>query len=69
MCTGWTFDQVGDQFDIPRLQSMNKYWESFPPIHVMMSTYFGICKKTKAVENANPDNAGLLEAIQAFQGG
>lgn len=68
MSTGWTFDQVGEQFDIPRLQSMNKYWKSFPPVHVMMSSYFGICKKAE-VQKINPDNPGLLEAIQAFQNG
>jgi hypothetical protein len=69
MSTGWTFEQVGDQFDIPRLLAMYKYWKSFPPIHVMLSSYFGISKKTEQVANVNPENPGLLEAIQAFQNG
>lgn len=28
--------------DLPRLEAMNKYWEKFPPLHVMVAAYLGI---------------------------
>ncbi|WP_284281126.1 hypothetical protein [Limnobacter litoralis] len=35
---------------IPRLQAMTKYWETAPPVHVMVAAYFGIGKKKKQAE-------------------
>ena len=44
MSLGWTWDQAAEQMDFPRLQSFNKYWEKFPPVHKMIAGYFGIGK-------------------------
>jgi hypothetical protein len=34
--TGWTWQTVLDEVDLPRLESLNKYWKKFPPLHVMV---------------------------------
>lgn len=68
MSTGWTFDQVGEQFDLPRLNAMMGYWEGKPPIHVMIAAYMGI-KPARKITDENPENIGLIEALSAFQQG
>jgi hypothetical protein len=65
MCTGWTFDQVGEQFDLPRLKAMQSYWEGNPPTHIMIARYLGI----KPKEAPKPDNDGLEAALAAFTQG
>ena len=67
MCTGFTYDQVGEQFDLPRLRAMQKYWEGNPPIHIMVARYLGI--KAKTEDEPAADNEGLLAALEAFNGG
>lgn len=67
MCTGFTFDQVGEQFDLPRLRAMQTYWESNPPIHIMVARYLGI--KPKAADEPAENNEGLMSALAAFNGG
>lgn len=39
--TGWTLDYVGDNVDLPRLATLNKYWRKHPPIHVLFAAYVG----------------------------
>lgn len=63
MSTGWTYDQVGEQFDLPRLRAMNEYWAGSPPVHVAVARYLGYKPKEKA--GASTDD--LLAALQAFQ--
>lgn len=46
MTLNWTWDQAAEQIDFPRLQSFNRYWNKFPPIHKMIASYFGIGKNT-----------------------
>jgi hypothetical protein len=53
-CTGWTWDYISEHVDLPRLESMNRYWEQFPPLHVMVAAYFGITPK-KQQEPASVD--------------
>jgi hypothetical protein len=59
-----TWDQVRHELDIPRLQSLNKYWRYHPPAHMMIAQYFGI-KKPQPIKN---DQAGdsLIAEIQTL---
>ena len=41
-CTGWTWDYVLENVDIPRLESLKQYWQDHPPVQWMMASYFGI---------------------------
>jgi hypothetical protein len=53
--------------DLPRLYAMNDYWESHPPIHLMVAAYFGIKPKTTNItETAENDPAELAEFIAMF---
>ena len=36
--------------DLPRLISLNKYWESYPPIHILIAGYVGYKKPEKATK-------------------
>lgn len=44
-----------DHVDIPRLESLNKYWSDHPPVQWMVASYFGIGKKsnTDNIEEAS----------------
>jgi hypothetical protein len=54
--TGMTFEDVRNQFDIPRLAAFNSYTEKFPPQHVLIAAYFGFPKeKPKADESSFSD--------------
>lgn len=47
--------------DLPRLYAMNDYWDSHPPMHVMVAAYLGIKpKNTKATENDPAEIEALL---------
>lgn len=48
-CTGWTWDYVLDNIDLPRLDALRKQWKEIPPICVMLAGYFGILKKDDSV--------------------
>lgn len=46
-CTGLSWDTVLEEFDLPRVHVMNEYWQSHPPVHLMVAAYFGIKPKPK----------------------
>ena len=64
MSTGLNYDEVRTKFDLPRLKAMNKYWESFPPVHVMVAGYLGIKPSEKAPELSNDEQ--LIQLMQAL---
>jgi len=41
-CTGWTWEYIAENIDLPRLESMNRYWRKSPPLHLMVQAYLGI---------------------------
>ena len=43
--TGWTWDYVAENVDLPRLEALNRYWAQLPPLHLMVAAYFGIKPK------------------------
>ena len=70
MSTGWTFDQVAEQFDLPRLKAMIAYWKHKPPVHVMIASYLGIDgKPIQKFDDPEQQNSGLIDALNAFQQG
>jgi len=56
--TGWTWDYVLENVDIPRMESLNKYWSDHPPLQWMVAAYFDIKPKDKA--NSKDDIEQLL---------
>lgn len=44
-CTGWTWDTVLSELDLPRLAALNLYWESHPPVHILIAAYMGVKPK------------------------
>ncbi len=41
-CTGWTWDYIDQHMTLPRLIAMNSYWTEHPPLHLLVSAYFGV---------------------------
>lgn len=41
-CTGWTWDYIAENVDLLRLETLNRYWDKFPPLHVMVAAYLGL---------------------------
>jgi hypothetical protein len=39
---GWTWDEADEQLDLPRLKSLNAYWEKAPPAHLLIGAYLGV---------------------------
>jgi len=40
-CTGWTWDYIEDELDVPRLSALSSHWRSHPPTHVLVAAYVG----------------------------
>lgn len=49
MSTGWTWDYIAENMDIPRLTALNEYWADNPPLHIMVKSLVGI--KPKEIED------------------
>ncbi|QMT41238.1 hypothetical protein [Neisseria shayeganii] len=62
--TGWTWDYVAENIDLPRIQHLSEYWRRHPPVHILVASYIGY---------RAPDPATLAaeeaEAVQMFGGG
>lgn len=39
--TGWAPEYVEAEVDFPRWLSLTRYWEKFPPTHVLIAQYLG----------------------------
>jgi hypothetical protein len=61
--TGWTWDYVRDHVDIPRLESLHKYWANHPPLQWMVASYFGIGKKAPAINIEEASEFVPVESI------
>lgn len=48
---------------LPRLQSMNRYWKKFPPMHVLVAGYLGVGAFKEEAETMSFDQ--LLSEIHA----
>lgn len=56
-----SFEEVRNQFDMPRLTALNKYNERFPPFHVLIASYFGFGKEVAS--NNDADVEALLASF------
>ncbi len=52
-CTGWSWDTVVNELDLPRLQALNSYWDSHPPVHILVAAYMGIKPKQSSTTSFN----------------
>lgn len=79
-CTGWRYDHVLDDMDLPRLREMTNYHRDCPPLHLMVRDYLGIGKRKPGVvkHEADPEmlrelakNAGMTPAphLAVYAGG
>ena len=70
-CTGWTWDYIENQMDIPRLASMNAYWAKHPPLHVMVQWFMGIEEKSVVDDlmGDDDDEDDLLTELSSFPQG
>ena len=56
--TGWTWDYIADNIDLPRAQSLSKYWQQHPPVHILLAAYVGYTAPTLG----NPNEQDALPA-------
>ena len=68
-CTGWTWDYVAENVDLPRLSELNAYWADHPATHVMVAAYLGLGKKADAPTSDNQDFSALLGMGNFIEGG
>ena len=57
--SGMTWEQVREQFDIPRIGAMQRYWTDNPPLHQLVAAYFGYSGK----KQEDQDLSTLLNSI------
>jgi hypothetical protein len=62
-----TIEDVRDQFDIPRLESFNRYSEKYPPQHVLVAAYFGYAKESKPAKLEGDELTELMSAFPQVQ--
>ena len=56
-----TWEEVREQFDIPRVGAMQRYWVENPPLHQLVAAYLGF--KGKPTVTTESDLAELLMTI------
>ena len=55
LSSGWTWDYVAWHIDLPRLATLNKYWDKSPPIHILMKAYVGYKPDSVVTVTADPE--------------
>jgi hypothetical protein len=49
--TGWTWDYVEAELDLPRLLALSEYWRDHPPVHVLVATFLDYKPKARSEVN------------------
>ena len=57
--TGWTWDYVAENLDLPRIQCLNEYWREHPPVHILVASYMGI-KPSSGIVQSEADEAEAI---------
>jgi len=57
---GWTYEYIDQHIDIPRLISLNSYWQKHPPLHLLAAAFMGV--KGAGAEVPDQDGGSLHEA-------
>jgi hypothetical protein len=66
MSTGWTWDYVGFNVDLPRLATLNAYWKKFPPMHILFAGYVGHKPEAEAApKSPDPKPATVAKDMNA----
>lgn len=60
--TGWTWDYVAENIDLPRIGHLSNYWRRHPPVHILVASYMGIRPSEK------PNEADEAEAVNMLGG-
>lgn len=60
--TGWTWDYVATNIDLPRVQHLGDYWQQHPPMHILLAAHVGYKAPTP------PSEAEEQEALDMFGG-
>ncbi|HFC8542721.1 TPA: hypothetical protein ACFP4Q_000835 [Neisseria weaveri] len=63
-CTGWTWDYVAENIDLPRLNHLGEYWKQHPPVHILVAAYMGY----KGQDAPKTDETDAAEAISMLGG-
>ncbi|EOF9914138.1 hypothetical protein ACGLR3_002096, partial [Neisseria gonorrhoeae] len=63
--TGWTWDYVADNLDLPRIKHLNEYWREHPPVHILAASYMGVKPSSGSVQS----EADEAEAVGMLGGG
>lgn len=61
--TGWTWDYVEEQLDIPRLAALNAYWRNHPPVHYLLAAFVGFKPPRERTVNSDQELAALFGAL------
>ena len=64
--TGWTWDTIDDQMDLPRFLALDRHWRRHPPLRDMVQAYLGI-RSAEPTQTFGNDQTDLDEFIERFQ--
>lgn len=67
VCTGQTWEEIGQQWDLPRLEAWNVYNRDHPPLHIMVAAYLGVKPKKPRGDDRKNDLMGFLKKLGAKQ--
>lgn len=58
--TGWTWETIRWELDLPRLAALSKYWEDMPPLHIevaRLGAAFGVPRPEKSSKTTSSSPA------------
>jgi hypothetical protein len=64
--TGWSWEYVRDHMTLPRLAEMNKYWASFPPVHISAGRIYHAITGTKPTPLSSAAEAEPVKDLNDF---
>lgn len=41
MACGWSWEYIDEHMTLPRLAALTRYWDQFPPLHVLVAGAVG----------------------------
>ena len=64
--TGWTWDTIDSQMDLPRFLALDRHWRRRPPLRDMVQAYLGIEPQIPPEPTGN-DQTDLDAFIELFR--
>ena len=68
--TGWTWDTIDSQMDLPRFLALDRHWRRHPPLRDMVQAYLGIeppLERETSNSSIGNDQTDLDAFIELFQ--